>query len=225
MIDTSTLLLILGLVIILGAIYFLSRKSKDSNNKPQVTDKTMNDPLGPVHINSDIDSSTNALGEDPFKDNVPLREGQAAQKAQHYNDEIGVNLDEASEAEDGKTPPLNNSQNAFTSSESFDHSSYRFVHYQELIDNNGLKDEWVQLEGKIASFFTEDLGVEGAIALGSLSTSQEEPVNLVALKFINETDQTLNTDDHVKVYGKMQGLKVSNKQLVPAMLVDHFEKI
>ncbi|MCR8968865.1 LPXTG cell wall anchor domain-containing protein [Facklamia sp. 7083-14-GEN3] len=225
MLDTSTLLLIIGLVIILGAIYFLSRKSKDSNIKPQVTDKSMNDPLGPVHINSDKDSSSNALGEDQFKNSVPMREGQAAQKAQHFNDQMGVDSDEASKVEELDTNTINSTQNSYSSNESFNHSSYRSVQYQEIVDNNGLKDEWVQLEGKIASFFTENLGVEGAIALGSLSTSQEESNNLVALKFINESDETLKINDHVKVYGKMQGLKVSSGQLVPAMLVDHFEKI
>ncbi|MGX7108456.1 hypothetical protein [Facklamia miroungae] len=225
MLDTNTLLLILGLVIILGAIYFMSRKSKESNHKPQVTDKSMNDPLGPVHINSDTDSSTNALGEDQFKDSVPLREGQVAQKVQHINDETGVIHDEANEAEEVKKPPLNNSEFESSTSSLREDSDYRLVDYQELMDNNGLKDQSVQLEGKMASYFTENLGVEGALALGSLSIDPEDPSKLVALKFVNESDHLLKVEDRVKVYGKMQGLKVSNQQSVPAMLVDRVEKI
>lgn len=102
----------------------------------------------------------------------------------------------------------------------------RMVSYQDLISSeNGLKGEKVTIEGRLASYFTENLEVPMAKALGSMNADPEDPSKLVALRFIVEGPEGLQVGDRVRLIGHMDGLKLSDKDLVPAMTVESIERV
>lgn len=102
----------------------------------------------------------------------------------------------------------------------------RLVTYQDLIGSeNGLKGEKVAIEGRLASFFTENLEVPMAKALGSINADADDPSKLVALRFIVEGPEGLQVGDKVRLVGHMDGLKLSDKDLVPAMTVESIERV
>lgn len=226
--DNNTLYLILGLLVVIAIIYFLSRKREDSNPTPHITDENMHDALGNKHVNADTASSTNALREEQDHDSVLTREGQAAKKVQHENDEQ-LNRDHLTT--DDHHPAVEPVHESAVDLDVDDHGStvldsdFPSVAYDELLSQNGLSGQSVRLEGQLASFFTEDLGVEGAQALGSLSMGTEGTSQLVALKFVQPILTEFKKGDKVAVFGRMQGLKENNNQSIPAIVVDRIEKI
>lgn len=99
------------------------------------------------------------------------------------------------------------------------------VSYEQLLNSpNGMKGQRVQISGGLASYFTEDLGVEGATALASLNVTGEDNTELIALKFVNPVSPKLATGDQIEVEGIMEGLKVNNQMVVPTMKVEKVNK-
>lgn len=202
--DKNTIYLIIGIIAALIVLYLLFRKKDSSNEGPIVSDESMNDVLGQTHVNTDPHSSSNALTENQVDDAQHLREGAMASKVQRLNEET--------------TTPGN-----FDSD--FD-GEYQIVTYDQLLNDTNLAGQRVQIEGRLASFFTRDLGVPDATALGSLNPTGSDKFQLVALKFVEEIEENdFNASDQVRVSGILQGLKVSGGSKVPALVVEAIERI
>lgn len=174
------------------------------------------------------------------KDEEEIVEQNTAENLNDHSDVGVVEADEESvqenledhssvkivEAENESDSEINMEDQTLNSTSNQLNQDFQTVTYEDLINSpNGMEGSQVTLTGQIASFFTEDLGVEGATALGSLNSDENDRTKLVALKFINHDHFDLKSGDQVKLKGKMDGLKVSNKNVVPALTVEQVEKI
>ena len=158
------------------------------------------------HQKADIDFSKTAKSEA-----VPMGVTSTAADL-NLNEEVTLTTDAVGPQED-------------FAEQNFDQQAIPNVSYKQLINSpTGLKGQRVRLEGRVASYFTEDLGVEGATALASLNPIDAEDADLIALKFVNQVDPSITTNDRIEVEGEMEGLKVNNRMVVPTMRVDKVNK-
>lgn len=201
------------------------------------------------HQKTDIDFSKTAkseavpMGVTSTAADLNLSEELPDEKASSYSAQGGPLDHETNDTDskDGVDKPqfnhLSNQQSEVTlttdavgpqedfAEQNFDQQAIPNVSYKQLINSpTGLKGQRVRLEGRVASYFTEDLGVEGATALASLNPIDAEDADLIALKFVNQVDPSITTNDRIEVEGEMEGLKVNNRMVVPTMRVDKVNK-
>lgn len=94
--------------------------------------------------------------------------------------------------------------------------------FKELLSQE--KGAHGQLQGELVSFYTQDLQVEGAKALGSLLMDSQDSDQLVALKFLQEP-KDLETNQSIRVKGYLQSIDSVQETQVPAFVVESVEKL
>ncbi|MBG9979880.1 hypothetical protein HZY91_00860 [Facklamia sp. DSM 111018] len=178
------------------------------------------------HKETDEEDIFEQNNKDNLNDHSDVREVETDSETIQEDDLDDHSSVKIVEAENETDPTMNMEEQTFNSTSPVQNQDLQTVTYEDLINSpNGMAGSQVTLTGQLASFFTEDLGVEGATALGSLNADENDRTKLVALKFINHDHFNLQSGDQVKLTGKMDGLKVSNKNVVPALTVEQVEKI